>query len=429
MDKHHKRKYKIGFWPWFICGLGALFYCYEYFLRITPSVIDIDLMRAYQIDAAMFGSLAAYYYHAYTPMQLVVGVMMDRYGPRRLLVFACLCCVVGTYLFANSHALWIAEFGRFMVGFGSAFAFVGVLKLATIWLPPDRFAFVSGLTTALGMLGAMFGDITLTELVKFEGWRNTMIISAAVGLVLAAIMALIIRDINVEAQHRYHDASEYQTFRYLILGLIKLIKNPQIWLIGIIGCLGYTSASAFGELWAIHYLKENFQFNSSLAASASSLIFLGWTIGGPLTGWVSDKIHRRAIPLAIGSFITAVLFTILLYVPQLSQPIIFALFFGIGLFSGVQVIVFAMACENASIQLSGTAIALTNMMVMVGGSITEPLIGLLLDKHWNGQVLNNVRVYSTSDYQVALSMLPISYFIVFLICFLIRRPAKLATIS
>src|SRR3954470_19954672 len=81
---------KTALYAWLVCGLGALFYCYEYFLRISPSVMTQDLMRVYHLDAAMLGNLAAFYYYAYTPMQLPVGVLMDRFGPRRLLVFACL---------------------------------------------------------------------------------------------------------------------------------------------------------------------------------------------------------------------------------------------------------------------------------------------------------------------------------------------------
>src|SRR5262245_9308234 len=120
---------KSLFLPWVICGLGALFYCYEYLLRIAPSVMMVDLMQAYQINATVFGNLAAFYYYAYTPVQLPVGVLMDHYGPRRLLTFACLACALGSYLFAHASYISMAQFGRFLVGFGSAFAFVGVLKL------------------------------------------------------------------------------------------------------------------------------------------------------------------------------------------------------------------------------------------------------------------------------------------------------------
>lgn len=153
---------KLQWFPWLVCMLGALFYCYEYYLRIAPSVMTADLMRAFAISAAALGNLTAFYYYAYTPMQLPVGILMDRYGPRRLLVIAVLCCALGSYLFTQTSHIGIAQLGRFLVGFGSAFAFVGVLKLSALWLAPERFAFMSGFATTLGMLGAVIGDISLS---------------------------------------------------------------------------------------------------------------------------------------------------------------------------------------------------------------------------------------------------------------------------
>src|SRR6185437_7103252 len=73
--------------PWVICGLGALYYCYEYLLRISPSVMTQELMRMYDLTATEVGLFSAYYYHAYVPLQIVLGLLMDRYGPRRLLTF------------------------------------------------------------------------------------------------------------------------------------------------------------------------------------------------------------------------------------------------------------------------------------------------------------------------------------------------------
>ena len=81
--------------PWLICGIGALFYGYEYILRIAPSIMSSELMHDFRLSASRYGSVIALYYFAYSPMQLVVGVLIDRYGPRRLLVAACALCVVG----------------------------------------------------------------------------------------------------------------------------------------------------------------------------------------------------------------------------------------------------------------------------------------------------------------------------------------------
>ncbi len=237
--------------PWFICSLGALFYAYEYLLRITPSVMTSDLMGFYHLNHAQMGNLCAFYYYIYTPMQLFVGVLMDRYGPRRLLTMATLCCVIGSALFAISPLFWIAAIGRLLIGFGSAFAFVGVLKLATIWLPKKYFALFSGLATALGMLGAITGDLVLTKLVQFLGWQETMYISAILGIAIAFLIGLFVRD---QSQDRKKAISaKIETLDNAIAGLLKIFKNPQMWVAGLIGCILYVPISAFAELWGIPY--------------------------------------------------------------------------------------------------------------------------------------------------------------------------------
>ena len=130
-----KSSTRLAIMGWSICLIGALFYSYEYFLRIMPSVMSAKLMAHFNIEAGALGIFVAIYYWAYVPLQLPVGLLHDRFGPRRLLTFACLLCVVGTYMFGISHSIYIAATGRLFVGIGSAFAFVGVLKLASIWLP------------------------------------------------------------------------------------------------------------------------------------------------------------------------------------------------------------------------------------------------------------------------------------------------------
>lgn len=407
--------------PWLICGLGALFYCYEYFLRIGPSVMANDLRLVFQLDAASFGNLAAFYYYAYTPMQLPVGVMMDHYGPRRLLIFACLVCAFGTYLFAQHQSLLIAQLGRFFVGFGSAFAFVGVLKLATIWLPPHRFAMISGMSTSLGMLGAMGGDIALAALIRLQGWHNTLVYSAVSGIILALIIAFVMPSATDKlGQSSESTASD---LKKLFKDLTVLLRNPYIWLNGLIGCLLYLSLSAFAELWGPSYLEAVYHYSSEDAAQAVSLIFFGWAFGGPFSGWISDKLRRRCLPLSISSILTAIIISIILYLPSIPKPILYGLMFLFGLFSSAQVIVFAIGRELSPARLAGTAIAFTNMLVMIGGAVFQPIIGLVLEKLWNGHATHGVHTYNVSEYQIAMTLIPLGAIISLFILFFMKETA------
>lgn len=392
--------------PWIICGLGALFYSYEYLLRITPTVMTADLMRFFHINNGALGNLSAFYYYIYTPMQLVVGVLMDRYGPRRLLTLATLSCVTGSFLFAATDMLFVAEIGRFLVGFGSAFAFVGVLKLATIWLPQRYFAPFAGLTTALGMVGAMAGVIIMTHFVTSLGWRETIFASAILGIFIALLIAFFVRDIPDNTPAHIHENHRSQNIWQVIQGLITIIKAPQMWLIGVIGGLLYLPASAFAEMWGIPYLINAHHMTPQQAAFGVSMVFIGWIIGGPISGWLSEQFRKRNTALTVGALFSCVFFTILLYNNDLSSLAIYAILFFFGIFSSAQILVFAVGREMSSPKFAASALAFTNMTVMLSGVIFQPMVGMILDYRWNGQMANGVQLFTTHDYTIALLAIP-----------------------
>jgi len=276
LQNENKRMY---FWSaWVICGLGALYYSYEYLLRITPSVMELPLREHFNLSATGFGLLSAVYYYAYVPLQVPVGVLLDRYGPRILLTMACFVCVLGTFIFASTQVFWIAASGRFLVGFGSAFAFVGVLKLATIWLPEDKLAMVSGLAAALGTVGAMLGDNLLGILVDNIGWSKTVNLTAYFGIGLVVVLWVGIRDKKSRKQHN----GTIGNFRTSMIDLGIIMRNKQMWINGMYGCLVYLPTTVFAELWGISYLKQAHGLSQEGAGFANSILFLGFTIGAPL---------------------------------------------------------------------------------------------------------------------------------------------------
>lgn len=405
---------------WAICGLGALFYCYEYLLRVSPSVMTQELMRFYHLTGEQYGNLSgSFYYYSYVAMQIVVGLLMDRYGPKRLLTLACLMCAIGAYLFGCSDKVLIAMLGRFLIGMGSAFAFVGAAKLATIWLPPKRFALVSGIIFCLGMVGAMSGQIVMGFFVQSSGWQVTIFGASAVGLVLAAILWIAIEDVN--PYHKEHYSHHMPTLQEVLTGLGKALKNSQIWLAGSIGCLLYLFLSAFAELWGPSYLEEAHNMARTHAVDANAMIFLGCAMGAPLWGWFSDLLEERKLPMKLAATGALLVFCLLLYVHHLPLPLVYVLLFLFGFLSSVQILVFAIAREVTPIEISGTTIGLLNMLVMVGGVIFPPIVGKLLDMNWQGTMIDGARVYSEHAYTVALSVLPLGILVGILLLFLIRE--------
>lgn len=420
-------KNKYMFYAWFVCGLGAIYYMYEYFLRISPSLMEGPLRDHFNLSATSYGVLSAFYYYAYVPMQVPVGVMMDRYGPRILLTFACLICVCGTFIFASTDEYYIAAVGRFLMGFGSAFAFVGVLKLATIWLPENHLGMVSGMAAALGTIGAMIGDNFLGSLVISVGWQKTLIWTGFIGLGLTVILWIGIKDSQGKASH----TGTINTFNKSWADLLIILKNKQIWINGLYGCLVYLPTTVFAELWGIPYLEHAHHLSQESADFANSILFLGFTLGAPLMGWISDRIARRKLPMLFGAAGAAVVMMMVLYFPDLDASRINALMFLLGLLYSAQCLVFPVGRELSPQEAAGTAMATTNMLVMLGAMFLQPLVGHLLDfslaSHVSQAAMDVVsgdnlqKLYTADDYQFALSIIPLGILIAGILTFFLKE--------
>ncbi len=386
-----------------ICAIGAFFYCYEFVLRILPGALQSELSVAFgHISATTFGQLSAFYYFAYSPMQLPVGMLMDRFGPRRLLTFACLCCTIGSWMFTDTSSLFIASSGRFLVGFGSSFAFVGVLSLTLHWLPRRYFSLVAGLITTLGMLGLIYGEVKITAMAITIGWYPVLSMMVTIGAVLTVVTFLIVRDgPEGYAPHR-HPLPEFFTEVWQVL------SSPQVWLIGLVGACLYTSLSVFGELWGKSYLEQAHHLTKIEAARTISAVFLGWAVGAPIGGFLSDSSGRRVLPLVVGAIVALICISFVLYYPGLSYAWLNVLLFLYGVFCATEIIVFIMAKESSGAKLSGTVFAATNMIVTLGGVIFQPLVGKLLDTFGKSVIVSGVHIYTVKSYQLALSVLPLS---------------------
>lgn len=400
-----------------------LFYCYNYFLRVSPGVMEHQLTEAFHITASSFGALAGLYYWAYMPMQLPAGILFDRFGSRFVLSFACLTAVLGLLLFVTADSFMAAGSGRFLIGLGTAFSYIGVLKLASLWLPPDRFATVAGLTTATGMACAALSQKYLTAVVETAGFRHALHTSLIAGGILVLLIVAIIRSRPrqpvvlklVDASTPPPRASLFQTLRHLSM-------NPQMWLIGVIGCLLYLPASVFLDLWGIPWLKTVHHLTAAQAVNVSNITFAGWIISGPIIGMLSDKIGRRKFPLVVFGGFAALLLCIIFYVPSLTLSMLYVLFFMTGFCCGAHPLCFALGKEINSPEIAGTAIAATNMLIMAGGAIFQPLVGKLLDWHAGLPAgMNSLPVYSTADYTFALSVVPLGVVLGIILSLFIRE--------
>jgi MFS family permease len=409
---------KFGLLPWLIWSLAALFYFYKYFIEVSPSVMEHQWMQDFNLSANDLGKLGVYFLYAYAPMQIIVGVLLDRYGPRRLLTLASAVCGIACLLFALAKVLAVAALARFLAGFGCAFAVVSCFKLASNWFPPERFAFVAGATVMIGMLGAIFGQKPLALLVNAIGWRQSSYILAAVGIGLALLIFIVVRDMPKEGPLTKTDNL---TQDKLLAGLIQAITSKQTWLAAIYGGLMFGPTVAMGDLWGVDFLMHACHTDSPTAAGIMGMLFVGWAVGSPIGGWLSDYIGRRMVTMAWGAIGALLLLLTIIYVPNLSPNTMRILWFSFGLFSSGFLPAFSLVREMHLPQNSGAALGFMNTLNMVGGMVLQRVMGWLLDQHWAGQMENGTRVYSLENFHSAMIVLPISIAIAIVLLPFIRE--------
>ncbi|WP_133130622.1 MFS transporter [Legionella yabuuchiae] len=414
-DKPKPSIFKTIISPWFICLLATVFYFYDFLLRIMPSIMIHPLMSSYGVNAGQIGLLSAFYYYTYTPLQLPAGVVVDKYSPRIVLTLSCLICAVSAVLFAATHSYFIGCFARALMGIGSAFAFVGALKLAAIWLPENRFALFAGLTSAIGTLGAVTADNVLSHMVYDFGWKHAVYLTGLAGFVLSIVLFLFIKKrppaLLSSTPKTYHSWSNiWQRF-----GL--LAGSFYTWLNGLVGLLLFLPISVFASLWGVDFIARKYHLLTAAAASATSLVFLGVAIASPFIGHLSDKIKSRKIPLFIGSVGCLASSYILIYVSGISISVAYVLLFLIGVFASPQILVFAIAKDLSPLLATGMATAMANCIVTIGAGLYQPLIGYALDYKWNGAKTEfGTPLFSVQDYRFAFGILVISLLIC---CFLV----------
>lgn len=395
---------------WLIWALAASFFLSEYFSRVAPSVMVPLLMRDFNVHALGLGALSAYFYYAYICMQIPVGTLMDRFGAHRLLTVTAAICGAGCFLFASTHHLPVAEFGRLLMGFGAAFAFVGALKLASVWFPASRFGFLAGSTQALGMLGAMIGEGPVSVLVSHVGWRNTMFAIGGLLLLIALLIGIVVRD-----HPEYHPKSQ-EVIRslpeYTLLGsLWRVLQNPQTWLnAAFVGFL-YAPTAAFGELWGASYLHRVYNLSPDVAASAVSMIFLGWAVGSPIGGWISDRIQARKPVMLVSTIASFIFICLALYLPVASTLLLFICLFLYGMSNVGVATCYAVAREINPPAVAGTSMSFANMASIILGALFQPVIGALLDLRWHHLYKNGIPYYGPTDYHFAMLILPVCFLV------------------
>lgn len=412
VEKHMGReKLSYPVRAWSIWLLSALFMFYKYALEVSPSVMTGTLMKTFQISGMELGNLAACYFYAYLLLQIPAGLLLDRFGPRKTTTLAIAVCATGSLIFAGAESLLVAGIGRFLTGMGAAFAAVNCLKLIANWFHFRQFAFMAGLMMTLAMLGAVGGQAPLAAFIQKMEWRHAIEITGIVGLILAVLFWIVIRDKSPDHERERHIVS---TKISLLDSLKQVLKNPQTWLLSAYSGFAFAPVMVFGGLWGVSFIREAFTLSHNMSAQMVSLIFIGFAAGAPVFGWFSDWLGRRRIVMLWGTIIALISIALVIYAPGISTFSLAFLLFIFGFSISSFLLCFTMIREINMPILAATAIGFMNAFDALLGAFSDPLTGQFLDSAWDGKLIEGVRIFSVSAYKTAFLTLP-AYLIIALV--------------
>ncbi|MGB9732197.1 MULTISPECIES: MFS transporter [Calditerrivibrio] len=345
-------------------------YYLSYFYRVSTAVISPDLMRDFSITAEALGMLSGFYFYTFAAAQFPLGPILDKYGPKRTVVFFSFFTISGSLLFALAPSYIYAVIGRALIGFGVSCAYMATLKFLSIWFPRDQFATLSALSMAIGNLGALTATVPLAAMSSSIGWRKSFLIITFFTALSAFLIWKFLKDKDVE-----HSSENPK------VDLLAILKNKNFWIIANMQFFWFGAFVGIQGLWGGPFLMDTFNLSKTEAGKIISMIAIGFIFGGPMLGFLSDKVfHSRKWVIIAGLSVFMMSLIILSKVsPDTSIKVLYITFFIYGFFGSAGIIGYSHAKERFPLSQAGTVMSWINFFAIFGAAIFQHFLGVVID--------------------------------------------------
>jgi len=366
--------------PILIFSILSALYILSMFYRVTNAVIAPNLIQDLGLNAETLGILGGAFFYSFTLLQIPLGPMLDRIGPRMVITFFPLIGAFGAFLFAFGETFTAALWGRIMIGGGMACVLMGAMKVFILKFPPERFATLVGIFLSIGTLGNIFATSPLAYLTSSIGWRMTFIFAGGITALLAFFVFCVLGG-EKEKDERSISSSSSQMSIGILQSIRMVLSSLAFWQIGAIAFFRYGTFIGLQGLWLGPYLIEIKGYSPIQTGNVLILLAIGTIVGGPIAGQLSDRTFHstKGVTLWGLSLYSLSLFP-LIGILKIQSPFWYGLiFFLIGFFGGFGMVIYSHAKELFPIAISGTVMTLVNFCTMAGAAVFMPLLGKIIE--------------------------------------------------
>ena len=352
-----------------LCALGCIF---SMFHRSALAVLMPDISGALNLDSQQVGMLGALYLYAFALNQLPLGLLLARFGPRLIMALCLLLAALGALCLGIANQAWLAMLGRFFMGLGMSASFMGSLVFLAGWFPSNRFGLLSGLVAGAATLGGLLATTPLTWLAALLNWRGVFISLALATLFLAVAFWYLVTD--PPAREKAPGLRQ---------SLQLLLRRLSFWILGLASAARYGFFVAVQSTWIGPFLIWGMGLSQEQSAGLVFKLILGYMLGMPLSGFISDRLRARKAVIMVGLGGQALVALAMLFEP--GGSLLDLMMICLGLFSAPGVLIYAHAKEMLPAQVVAPALTWINFFTILAGGLLTQLMG-----HWLPQSVSSV---------------------------------------
>ncbi|MBA2656302.1 MAG: MFS transporter [Tatlockia sp.] len=366
-----------------------------------PNIMLDNFIQQFHIDTVVFGQFSGIYYLGYSLMHLPIGIMLDRFGPRKIMTICILMTVVGLLpiLFAEQWAYPLM--GRALIGMGSSAAILGTFKIIRIAFKEQYFTRMLSFSVTIGLLGAIYGGGPARYLCSTFGYKLVVQIFVLIGLTLAAVTYFIVPEIDGNLKSTSIKAD-----------IKMVITNRPILVLCLLAGLMVGPLEGFADVWGSAFIKQVYGFNASLASYLPSMIFIGMCFGAPALSFLAEKTNNY-----LGVIICAGLVMMLVFLALLSgQMTVNTMAFGfilIGICCAYQILAIYKALTYMPEHVAGITTAIANMIIMSFGYAFHVSIGFLIN-FFGGRTEYSAYIYALTIIPITLAIAVLGFVLLYL---------------